>query len=58
MLDRALLNLEIAAMLLKENNPDNLAAMDRRAKLSHGNEASTFLDILDDKEEDPIKGRS
>lgn len=56
LLDRALLNPEIAAALLKENNPANRAAMRRRAKLWLGNEALTFLDLLDDEEEDPIKG--
>jgi hypothetical protein len=56
LLARALLNPEIAAALLKENNPANRAAMRRRAKLWQGNDASTFLDILDDEEEDPVKG--
>jgi hypothetical protein len=44
------------SLLLKGNNPANRAAMRRRAKLWLGNEASTFFDILDDKEEDPVKG--
>jgi hypothetical protein len=55
-LDRALLNPEIAATLLKENNSANRAAMRRKAKLWLGNEASTFIDLLDDEEEDPVKG--
>jgi hypothetical protein len=52
LLDWALLNLEIAAALLKENNPANWAAMRRRAKLWLGNEPSTLLDLLEDEEED------
>jgi hypothetical protein len=56
LLDRALLNPEIAATLLKENNSANRAAMRRKAKLWLGNEASTFIDLLDDEEEDPVKG--
>jgi len=49
-------NPEIAAAPLKENNPANRAAMRWRAKLLLGNEASTFFDILDDEEQDPVKG--
>jgi hypothetical protein len=55
LLDRALLNPEIAAALLKENNPANRAAMRRKAKLWLGNESSTFIDLLEDEEEDPVK---
>jgi hypothetical protein len=37
--------------ILKETNPANWAVMRRPTKLWLGNEASTFLDLLDDEEE-------
>jgi hypothetical protein len=41
---------------LKENNLASRAAMRRKAKLWLGNESSTFVDLLEDEEEDPVKG--
>ena len=57
LLDRALLDPELAAQLLKEGNPANRAALARKAKAFLGNEASHLADILDgeEKNEDPIK---
>ncbi|KAA2235584.1 hypothetical protein [Salinarimonas soli] len=53
LLDEALLNPEAAAVLLKENNPANRAALARRAKTWMPNQVSTVLDMLED--EDPVK---
>jgi hypothetical protein len=57
LLDRALLDPDLAAQLLKEGNPANRAALVRKAKAYLGNEASTLTDILDGNENDrdPIK---
>ncbi|MGO3933457.1 hypothetical protein [Rhodopseudomonas pseudopalustris] len=58
LLDRALLDPELAARLLSEGNPANRAALARTAKTYLGNEASTLTEILTAKppgEEDPIK---
>lgn len=55
LLDNALLNPDMAAMLLKENNPANRAALSRSAKAFLGNEASTLMDILNGDEPDPVK---
>lgn len=46
--DKVLQNPELAKELLRDNNPANRAALARKAKGWLGNEASTFLDILDD----------
>lgn len=54
--DRALLDPDLAAQLLKENNPANRAALARTAKAYLGNEASTLTDILDGEPADPVKG--
>lgn len=51
MLDEALLNPDAAAALLRENNPANRAALARGAKGWMGNQASTLLDILTEKDE-------
>ncbi|MBX9847483.1 MAG: hypothetical protein K2Z80_37475 [Xanthobacteraceae bacterium] len=56
LLDNALLNPDTAALLLKENNPANRAALSRSAKTFLGNEAATLADILDGDEQDPVKG--
>jgi Pyridoxamine 5'-phosphate oxidase len=56
LLDDALLNPDTAALLLKENNPANRAALARRAKIWMGNEASTLIDILDEQPDDDLKG--
>ncbi len=55
LLDRALLDPDLAAQLLKEHNPANRAALARTAKAYLGNEASTLTDILDGEPEDPVK---
>lgn len=55
MLDKILLNPDLAVELLKTNNPANRAALARKAKLWLGNEASTLIDLLDgdDAEDKP-----
>jgi hypothetical protein len=56
LLDRALLDPDLAAQLLKEGNPANRAALERKAKAFLGNEASHVADILDgDQKDDPVK---
>ncbi|HEY8359122.1 MAG TPA: hypothetical protein VIL30_16825 [Ramlibacter sp.] len=50
--DQVLLNPKLAAELLKDNNPANRAAFNRKAKLWLGNEASTFLNLLADGDDD------
>lgn len=57
LLDRALLNPDLAAQLLKDGNPANRAALARKAKAFLGNEASHLADILDGdgQEKDPMK---
>lgn len=55
LLDKALLDPDLAAQLLKEHNPANRAALARSAKAYLGNEASTLMDILDGQEKDPVK---
>lgn len=56
LLDKALLDPDLAAQLLKEHNPANRAALARTAKAYLGNQASTLADILDGEPEDPVKG--
>jgi hypothetical protein len=55
LLSQSLTNPELAAQLLKENNPANRAALARTAKAFLGNEASTVFDMLDGDEKDPVK---
>jgi hypothetical protein len=55
LLDKALLDPDLAAQLLKEHNPANRAALARTAKAYLGNEASTLTDIMTEPE-DPVKG--
>jgi hypothetical protein len=56
--DKVLLNPDEAAILLKENNPANRAALARKAKGWLGNEAATLLDVLEGPdEEDADDGR-
>ena len=50
--DQVLLNPEMAADLLKKNNPANRAALARKAKMWLGNEANTLLQLLDDAQDD------
>jgi hypothetical protein len=54
LLDRVLLDPETAALLLREQNPANRAAMQGKAKLWLGNQASTVAEMLSD-DEDPVK---
>jgi hypothetical protein len=49
-LDEALNNPDAAALLLRENNPANRAAMRRKAKAWLGNEASTLINMLNEGE--------
>lgn len=51
MLDRALVDPDAAAALLKEYNPANRAALNRSAKLWLGNQAADFTKMLDDEDE-------
>jgi hypothetical protein len=51
-LDKALLDPDFAAILLKENNPANRAALARGAKTWMGNRASDLIDVLE-AESDP-----
>jgi hypothetical protein len=55
LLDRAILDPETAPMLLREQNPPNRAAMQRRAKLWLGNQASNVAEMLSEDEHDPVK---
>jgi hypothetical protein len=55
LLDRALLDPDTAAILLREENPANRAAMQRKAKLWLGNRASTVAEMLQGEEGDPMK---
>ena len=56
-LNEALLDPDFAAMLLKQNNPANRAAMARSAKTWFGNEASTIIDLMSgDNEDDELVG--
>lgn len=50
--DKALLNPDFAAELLKENNPANRAALAKKVRTWMGNEASTFLNLMDQEDEE------
>lgn len=50
--DKALLNPDFAAELLKENNPANRAAMARKVRTWLGNEASTFVNLMNGSDDD------
>jgi hypothetical protein len=54
LVDKALLEPDIAAQLLKEHNPANRAALARTAKAYLGNEASTIANLVDEPA-DPVK---
>jgi len=54
LLDKALLEPDLAAQLLKEHNPANRAALARKAKTFFGNEAATVVQMLDPPA-DPVK---
>jgi hypothetical protein len=57
LLDEALLNPDVAAQLLKENNPANRAALARRAKTWAAPEVSNFITDDDDETMDAIRRR-
>ncbi len=50
--DKVLLNPDIAAQFLKDNNPANRAALARKAKGWFGNEASTIVNLMNEDEDD------
>lgn len=52
MTDKALLDPDFAAELLKENNPANRAAMARKVRAWLGNEASTFINLMNQPDEE------
>ncbi len=47
LIDEALLNPEVAEMLLREHNPANVAAMTRSAKLWWGNRANALVELME-----------
>ncbi|WP_398468005.1 hypothetical protein [Tardiphaga sp.] len=55
LLDKALLDPDLAAELLKNGNPANRAALARTAKAYLGNEVSTLADILTAAPDDPVR---
>jgi hypothetical protein len=55
LLDRALLDPDVAKTLLLENNPANRAALARRTKGWMGNQAATVLEMLSEDEDDEMK---
>lgn len=52
LLDKALTDKDVASSLLLENNPANRAALARKAKGWLGNEASTFVDLMNEEDDD------
>lgn len=50
--DQVLLNPDLAVDLLKENNPANRAALARKVRTWLGNEASTFVNLMDQEDEE------
>ena len=48
LLDKALLDPDVAAALVKEYNPANRAALARKAKAWTGNQAATLIEMLND----------
>ena len=52
MTDEVLLDPQKAALLLKENNPANRAALARKAKGWFGNEASTIVNLANEEDDD------
>jgi len=55
LLDKALLDPDLAAALLKENNPANRAAVARKAKQYLGNQASTLINAISGQEESDVE---
>jgi hypothetical protein len=55
LLDKALLDPDLAAELLKNGNPANRAALARTAKAWLPNEASHLAELLAGEPEDPVK---
>jgi hypothetical protein len=56
LLDDVLLDPDAAALLLRENNPANRAALKRKAKLWFGNETNTIMNLMESEsqDEDPV----
>ena len=52
LLDKALTDKDVASSLLLENNPANRAALARKAKGWLGNEASTFVNLMNEEDDD------
>lgn len=52
LLDKALTDKDVAASLLMENNPANRAALARSAKGWLGNEAATFVDLMNEDDDE------
>lgn len=55
LLDKALTDKDVAASLLTENNPANRAALARKAKGWLGNEASTFINLMNEDDDETNK---
>ena len=55
LLDKALLDPDVAMELLKDNNPANRAALARKAKGWLGNEASTFVNLMNEDDDETSK---
>ena len=55
LLDKALLDPDIAMELLRDNNPANRAALARKAKGWLGNEASTFVNLMNEDDDETNK---
>lgn len=53
LLDKALLNPDLAAALVTDSNPANIAAMTRSAKIHLGNRAAFLDDLLTDDADEP-----
>ncbi len=55
MTDKALLNPDFAMELLKENNPANRAALARKTRAWWGNQASTFVNLMNEDDDETNK---
>lgn len=53
--DKVLLDPEAAALLLKENNPANRAALARKSKAWFGNEASTIVNLANESDDEEVE---
>lgn len=57
MLDDVVLNADTAALLMRENNPADRAALAKKAKLWFGNEANTIMNSMSADDEDDTTGK-